>query len=342
MAGKRKNGGSDDSQPTMHDVAKLAGVSQMTVSRVMRGTGYLSPTVRDQVRAAAREIGYVHNRLARGHSAYDNPLVGVVVPTLQNRVFTEVLSGISDTLDRYGLRPVFGVAEYASEIEERIVFDLLSWRPRGLILAGVEHTDPVRQIVKQTGVKTAEIMDIDGVPLSACFGISHTDAGRTMAQHLIERGYRTFGYIASQGGKDLRASKRFDGFAETVRQAGGRITAEKLSADASSMVVGRKMAEEILAAADAPEALYFSNDDLAAGGLMHCLANGISVPGDVAIAGFNGLDFLNALPMQITTTQTPRYKMGEAAADWIANADTQDSEPAVHELDTKLIIGDTT
>ena len=268
----------------MHDVARVAGVSQMTVSRVMRGAGYISRAVREQVNNAAREIGYVHNRLAGGISSYDNPLVGVVLPTLQNRVFTEVLSGISDTLNTAGLRPVFGVSEYSQSAEEELVFDLLSWRPRGLILPGLEHSESVRRIVEQTGVRVAEIMDTDGEPMTASFGVSHVDAGREMATHLLERGYRSFGYIASQGGHDLRATKRFEAFASRIRDGGGQLIAQRRSNDPSSMVAGRQLTMEVLAHSDPPDAIYYANDDLAAGGLMHCLANGVDIPGQVAIA----------------------------------------------------------
>ena len=137
---RRRSQTPQKAQPTMHDVARVAGVSQMTVSRVMRGTGYISKDVKNEVVKAAREMGYVHNRLAGGNATYDNPIVGVVIPTMQNRVFNEVLSGINDTLVESGLRPVFGVTEYSLETEEDVVFDLLSWRPRGLILPGLEHT----------------------------------------------------------------------------------------------------------------------------------------------------------------------------------------------------------
>ncbi|MEL6208052.1 MAG: LacI family DNA-binding transcriptional regulator, partial [Pseudomonadota bacterium] len=167
---RRKAGTQADNQPTMHDVARRAGVSQMTVSRVMRGAGYISKDVRTEVVKAARDIGYVHNRLAGGNASYDNPLVGVVVPTMQNRVFTEVLTGISETLNEGSLRPVFGVSEYSLEAEEDLVFDILSWRPMGLILPGLEHTTALRQIIARTGVRVAEIMDTDGDPISACFG----------------------------------------------------------------------------------------------------------------------------------------------------------------------------
>lgn len=329
------------SQPTMHDVARIAGVSQMTVSRVMRGSGYISKNVKKEVVRAARDIGYVHNRLAGGNANYDNPIVGVVVPTLQNRVFTEVLSGINATLDESGLRPVFGVSEYSLETEEDLVFDLLSWRPRGLILPGLEHTDQLRKIATQTGVRVAEIMDIDGDPISTSFGFSHAKVGTEMAVHMIERGYRRFGYIGSLGELDLRAEKRFQAFVQVIREAGGTLHSIEKTEDASSMEMGRLMTSRMLRRPDKPQAIYYANDDLAAGGLMHCLADGLSVPDDVALAGFNGLGFLSALPKRITTTVTPRYDIGAAAANWLLQTPEQEMTSTV-ELPVALTVGETT
>lgn len=325
--------------PTMHDVADVAGVSQMTVSRVMRGTGYVSDDVLKRVEDAARSIGYVHNRLAGGMSKYDNPLVGVVVPSLQNRVFTEVLSGISDTLNNNNLRPVFGVSEYSLEREEEIVFDLLSWRPRGLILAGLEHTDGLRRIIEQTGVKTAEIMDVDGSALAASFGISQKAAGEQMAMHLIAKGYKNFAYIA---GLDERAKKRFNAFKTCIENHGGTISQTRISNKTLSMKEGRVLTADILSGANKPEAIYYSNDDLAAGGLMHCIADGLKIPQDIALAGFNGLNFLEALPVQITTTKTPRYDIGVEAANWISDKSSEKEERRAHQFDIELIEGDTT
>lgn len=325
----------------MHDVARMAGVSQMTVSRVMRGAGYISKGVRKEVLQAAREIGYVHNRLAGGNASYDNPIVGVVVPTMQNRVFTEVLSGINATLDESGLRPVFGVSDYAPETEEDLVFDLLSWRPRGLILSGLEHSASLRKIISQTGVRLAQIMDTDGDPISACFGFSHIKAGREMGRHLIARGYRSFAYVGSQGGLDLRAVKRFEAFASVIREAGGQIVAQDTTQGASSMEVGRALTHRLMQQKTPPRAIYYANDDLAAGGLMHCLAEGISTPDQVALAGFNGLGFLSSLPKLITTTVTPRFDIGTAAAKWIMQPD-QDPAPRKFTLEATLRIGETT
>lgn len=313
----------------------------MTVSRVMRGAGYISKDVRNEVVKAAREIGYVHNRLAGGNATYDNPIVGVVVPTMHNRVFTEVLAGINDALNESGLRPVFGVSEYSLETEEDLVFDLLSWRPRGLILPGLEHTASLRKIIAQTGVRVAEIMDTDGDPISACFGFSQLKAGEDMAKHLIERGYRTFAYVGSQGGLDVRATKRFDAFSKVILEAGARFVCKRSSDGASSMEVGRKITNEVLQNPEPPSAIYYANDDLAAGGMMHCLAEGIAMPDQVALAGFNGLGFLTALPKLMTTTVTPRFDIGKAAATWLMQPDTGDTRQKV-ELAARLRIGDTT
>ncbi|MEO0783397.1 MAG: LacI family DNA-binding transcriptional regulator [Pseudomonadota bacterium] len=338
---RRRSQTPQKAQPTMHDVARVAGVSQMTVSRVMRGTGYISKDVKNEVVKAAREMGYVHNRLAGGNATYDNPIVGVVIPTMQNRVFNEVLSGINDTLVESGLRPVFGVTEYSLETEEDVVFDLLSWRPRGLILPGLEHTPSLRKIISQTGVRVAEIMDVDGDPISACFGFSHAQAGEDMARHLIERGYRRFGLVGSQGGLDLRATKRFDAFLKIVTSLGAEVVARENDTQASSMEAGRKMTSAMLDEPNPPDAIYYANDDLAAGGLMHCLANGIDVPKEVALAGFNGLGFLSALPKRITSTVTPRYKIGADAASWILRPSSAD-DGLKGDLGATLRIGETT
>ncbi len=314
-------------RPTMGDIAVEAGVSQMTVSRVMRGVGQTSESVRTRVETAARKLGYVPNRLATALRDDKTPLIAVVLPTLGNRVFSEVLNGLTETLSEGGIQPVFGVTEYSQHKEETLVRDLLSWRPRGIILPGLEHSDATRAAIHASGVAVAEVMDIDGTPISVAFGLSQTDAGRATARHMLEKGYRRFGYIGSQGGRDLRAGKRLQGFRETVRAAGAQMTVEHIADAPSSMPVGRQATAELLGRPDPPQAIYYSNDDLAAGGMMHCLAKGIGIPSQVALAGFNGLGFLEALPIRLTTVQTPRHEMGMRAARHVVE-DAEAAEPA--------------
>lgn len=327
----------------MDDVADRAGVSQMTVSRVMSGKGYISTKVRDQVHAAAAEIGYVQNRLARGLRSEQSSLIAVVLPTLGNTVFTEVLRGITDALTAQSFRPVFGLTEYSENREYELVRDLLSWRPAGIVLAGVEHSDQTRHAIEASGVRVAEVMDIDGAPISKAFGLSQKAAGQVTAQHMLDKDHRRFVYVGSQSGLDLRAGKRLEGFRQTVRKAGGTMVSEVISSLPSSMVEGRRMTAEILSGKDDIDAIYYSNDDLAAGGIMHCLAEGISIPNDIAMAGFNGLPYLDALPIQLTTIKTPRYDIGLQAGQFLATQGetNQSNTPQLVDVGFELSVGQT-
>ncbi len=332
-----------NTRPTMDDVAEKAGVSQMTVSRVMNGKGYISEEVRSRVRSAAAEIGYVQNRLARGLRSEKTPLVAVVLPTLGNSVFNDVLSGITDALTQAGYRPVFGVTEYSEAKEDELVRDLLSWRPSGIVLTGLEHSDVTRAAIAAAGVRVAEIMDIDGTPISLAFGMSQIAAGHATAKHMLAQGHRRFAYAGSHSGRDLRAGKRLEGFRRTLRDAGATLLSENISPKPSSMMEGRRMTAEILSRPDRPDAIYYSNDDLATGGIMHCLSNGIRMPEDIALAGFNGLPFLEALPVGLTTVETPRYEMGKQAGKFLSMPETDLAEDAgrVVDLGFNLIAGQT-
>lgn len=327
----------------MDDVADKAGVSQMTVSRVMRAKGYISNKVRDQVHAAAAEIGYVQNQLASGLRSEQTPLIAVVLPTLGNTVFTEVLSGITDALTAQSYRPVFGLTEYSEDREYELVCDLLSWRPSGIVLTGLEHSQATRQAIAASGVRAAEIMDIDGDPISTAVGLSQRAAGQVTARHMLEKGHRRFVYVGSQSGADLRAAKRLDGFRQTVREAGGTMVSEIISTLPSSMIEGGRVTAQILSGADRPDAIYYSNDDLAAGGIMHCLAHGVRIPDDIAMAGFNGLPYLDALPIKLTTVRTPRYEIGLQAGRLVAEYDEtqQGSLGECIDLGFELSVGQT-
>jgi LacI family gluconate utilization system Gnt-I transcriptional repressor len=326
----------------MGDVAELAKVSQMTVSRVMRKKGYVSKDIVERVHAASRQLGYVHNRIAGGLAGEKNALVGVILPTLRNRVFTEVLSGITEALAASGAQPVFGVSEYSLDLEAKLVEDLLSWRPMGLILAGLEHAPGVRKMIEASGIRSAEVMDTDGQPISACFGFSQYDAGVAMAEHLLAKGYRYFGYVGCQMNLDVRAAKRRDGFLETVKKHGGQLSAQVLSDEPSSMVAGRTLTKTILAGETPVDVIYYGNDDLASGGLMHCIAEKVSVPDDVALAGFNGLSFLQSMPLEVTTSRSPRFEIGFEAGLYVSGVrDDSDEIPLVVDMGTTIVPGQT-
>ena len=331
-----------NSATTMKDVAKLAGLSEMTVSRVMTGKGYVSSSSEKKVIAAAEELGYVHNKVAGALASSYSNLVGVVIPTISNVVFTEVMSGIYAGLEGTGLQPVFGMSEYSQTKEEKLIQDMLAWRPQGLIVTGLEHTSYTRSILKKAQQKIVEINDVDGSPVSTCIGLSHKNAGKVMAEYLLSKGYRKFGYIGTNLELDLRAKKRRAAFIEEVEAAGAKIVKELTPSLFSSMALGKELTGELLTSNKKIDVIYYSNDDLAAGGLMHCLMNGIKPPTDIALASFNGLSFIDSLPLKITTIRSPRFTIGQLAGEFISSNNLNTRFKKVNKLDFTLDIGDTT
>ena len=205
---------------TLRDVSEASGVSEMTVSRVLRNRGDVSGTTRERVLEAARSLGYVPNKIAGALASQRVNLVGVVIPSLSNLVFPEVMTGISAQLEGTGLQPVVGVTNYLPDREEQVIYEMLSWRPSGLIVAGLEHTDAARAMMAQSGIPIVEIMDIDGEAVDSAVGISHGRAGRQMADAIIAAGYRKIAFLGTQMPNDHRARKRMEGFEAALALAG--------------------------------------------------------------------------------------------------------------------------
>ncbi len=334
-----------DSRPlTLRDVSEASGVSEMTVSRVLRNRGDVSSATRAKVLATAKRLGYVPNKIAGALASQRVNLVAVIVPSMSNMVFPEVMTGISAVLDETPLQPVMGLTHYQPDREEAVLYEMLSWRPSGVILAGLEHTDASRAMLRNAGIPIVEIMDTDGEPIDAVVGISHRRAGREMAKAIIAEGYRRIGFLGTKMPLDHRARKRFEGFTEALAKEGIEVTDQEFYEGGSALKKGREMTETILTRSPSLDFLYYSNDMIGAGGLLYCLDKGIDVPGRVGLAAFNGVDLLDGLPRKLATMDAGREEAGRKAAEIIVRrALNADGEPPPDRivLEPKLSFGDT-
>ena len=338
-----KSQGSDPKRTlTLRDVSEASGVSEMTVSRVLRNRGDVSGPTRERVLEAARTLGYVPNKIAGALASSRVNLVGVIIPSLKNMVFPEVMTGISEVLDNTGLQPVVGVTNYSPEREETVLYEMLSWRPSGIIIAGLEHTAAARAMMARAGIPLVEVMDIDGSPMDSAVGISHRRAGRQMAEAIVASGYRRIAFMGTQMAGDFRARKRLEGFEEALRRAGLELVDREYYSGGSALLKGREMTQAVLQRNPDVDFLYYSNDMIGAGGLLYCLDKGMDVPNTVGLAGFNGLELLDGLPRRLATMDACRLEVGRRAAQIIAgrNADP-DLGPEVVELFPTLQPGDT-
>jgi LacI family gluconate utilization system Gnt-I transcriptional repressor len=326
---------------TLAEVARLAQVSEITASRVLRDEGYVSEATRAKVKQAAELIGYVPNRIAGSLASARSDVVGVILPSLTNIVFPEVLRGIHDGVAGTDLQPVLGITDYDPDTEEKLIRSLLSWKPAAMIVAGFDHTSAARLMLDRSGIRIAEIMDVDPNPIDLAVGFSNRRAGMEIGRYLLGRNYRRFGYVGHDWSADLRAKRRYEGLCEALALAGLGVVAQTIAQSPSSALCGAAMTAQLLERAPEVDCIVFSNDDMAFGGLFHCMKAGVAVPEKVAVFGFNGLEIGEALPKPLSTMRSNRFEMGRTAIRKILESIDRRPGPSVVDTGFEIVPGAT-
>ena len=206
---------------TLKHVAERAGVAPITVSRALHAPGSVSSALRRQVEEAVAELGYVPNRFAGALASADSRVVPVIVPSLSNAVFIEVVQGIQDVLEAEQYQLLLANTQYDLDREAELVLTLLGWSPPGLILAGLRHAERTQRLLRGCGRPVVEIMEYGAGAIDMNVGLSHVAAGEAMGRHLAARGYRQIGFVGGWLDRDHRAMQRFEGLARGGRGGGG-------------------------------------------------------------------------------------------------------------------------
>jgi LacI family gluconate utilization system Gnt-I transcriptional repressor len=288
----------------------------MTASRALSAPSKVKPETRDRVLRAMRTLNYVPNRVAGGLSTRTSRLLPVVVPSLTNAVFIDVIRGAQEVLEAAGYQILLGSLEYDVEKESEAVAALLSWSPDAFILSGTEHSQATHDLLRSVAIPIVEIMDLTSTPIDVNIGFSHEKAGHDMGAYLIGRGYRSMVFAGVELDRDRRAMKRYAGFRSALVEAG---LAEPPVVHLTGGFGPRSGADgmhRLLDEFPQLDCAYFANDDLAVGALITCQERVVRVPEQVAIAGFNGLEIGQTIRPKITTTLSPRWKVGHLAADY--------------------------
>ncbi|MEM9522585.1 MAG: LacI family DNA-binding transcriptional regulator [Pseudomonadota bacterium] len=326
----------------LSEVARAAGVSKMTASRVLRGEGGYSENTRALVLQKVDELGYLPNRLATvfaGDSS--STFVGVSIPDLGNEVFAQVLEGIDRKLGSFGHQTVLGLTQHTQQQEENWIRTVLSWKPAGLILTGRYHSPRATEMLKNAGIPLVEIWDLNSSPLDMSVGINHFDSGSEMGRYLIGCGYGNIGYVGTSHDTANAATTRLDGFCKAVEGGGGHIVKQLCLHDTATYYTGFYGTEQLLAGTSDIECIFFQNDAMAFGGLQYCLGRGMRVPRDIGIAGWGDLPIASVLPERLTSMHVPHLKLGQAAAEMMLARLSNEPVSACRDIGFHLIPGTT-
>lgn len=300
---------------TIHEVAKLAGVSSMTVSRALNSPERVSPDTLARVSEIVRLTGFVPNGMAGGLRSSRAQLVAAVLPTLTGPVFQETVRSLSQALDEHGYQLMVGQSGYDAGREEALLDAVIRRRPDGIVIVGLMHSAAARRQLMAAGIPVVETWDLTPTPVDMLVGFSHERIGEAVCSFLHGRGRRRLAVVSAD---DERAHRRLEGFRRMARALGSDGDVPVVwSVAPSTLGAGRAGLGSLLAGHPQVEAVFCSSDSLALGVLVEAQARGLAVPGRLAVVGMGDQDFAAHLEPALTTVRIDGTRIGRTAAQLI-------------------------
>lgn len=307
--GRRGSGGL-----TLTDVARLAGVSPITVSRALNNPEQLSAETLARVHKAIARTGYVPNRVAGGLASSRSRLVAALVPTIASSIFLETIQALTEALEADGYQLMLGQGGYGETREDKLLDAIIARRPDAVILTGVMHSPEGRRRLAAARIPVVETWDLTPTPIDMLVGFSHEKAGAAVADYLLYRGSRRPGLVSAD---DYRAGLRRRGFVETAARRGVSEVPAELMPTPTTLGAGRRAFAKLLESHPDVDAVFCSSDILALGALTEARARGIRVPEEVRIFGFGDNNFAADAYPALSTVRIDGTAIGRQAARFV-------------------------
>lgn len=315
LKGTRPSEPSTPRSVSVKDVAAAAGVSLGTVSNVLNRPEKVLPATRDHVLAVIDELGFVRNDAARQLRAGTNRAVGMVVLDIRNPFFTDVAQGVEERLAEHRRPLILGNSGQQAARESTYLDLFEEQRVSGLLITPVGQVLPRLRRLRDRGTAVVVVDRRTGAREFSSIAVDDKRGGRLAAQHLVETGRRRIAFVG--GPKGLSQVKhRLLGAQEVVDGApGARL--DFLETPMMDAGAGRQAGEQLLAGAERrrPDAIFAANDLIALGVLQALTLAGLRVPDDIAIIGYDDIDFAASAAIPLSSVRQPREQLGAVAAD---------------------------
>ena len=306
------------------DVAALAGVSLGTVSNVLNRPDRVAPATRDRVMQAIRELGFIRNEAARQLRAGRSRTIGLVVLDVRNPFFTDLAKGVETTAGKSGLAVILCNSNDDGDREQHYLSVLQEQRAFGILITPVGDDTEAIEAIRRKGTPVV-LVDRGSNRRQCSVSVNDRVGGELAVAHLIEQGHTRIGFVG--GPMSIKqVSERLAGARAAIEAAGLRddalVVIETPRLDVAS---GRATGDEIAAlpARRRPTAVFCANDLLALGLLQDTTRRKMSVPGDLAIVGYDDIEFAAAAAVPLTSVRQPRAQLGQAAMELLLEEATE-------------------
>ncbi|EIZ4498265.1 TPA: LacI family DNA-binding transcriptional regulator [Escherichia coli] len=299
---------------TIADVAQLAGVGTMTVSRALRTPEQVSDKLREKIEAAVNELGYMPNLTASALASASSHTIAMVVPNLAEAGCTEMFAGLQHVLQPAGYQIILAESRHRLEQEEKLLETLLASNIAAAILLSVEHNSTVRHLLKNASIPVIEIGAIRTDPIDINIGIDNVAAMFELTDMLVQRGYQNIGLLCANQEQWIFQQHLQGWYKAMLRHhmSPNRVINAALPPVFST---GASQLPEFLLAWPELDALVCVSDELACGVLYECQRRRIKVPDELAVVGFGDSDLSKVCQPSLTTMAVPHRKIGLEAGN---------------------------
>ncbi|MCF8480927.1 MAG: LacI family DNA-binding transcriptional regulator [Rhodospirillum sp.] len=324
--------------PKLVDVARLAECSISTVSRVLNDNPTVGKSERERVLKAIAQLGYVPNGSARALRSSRTRLVGAIIPTLDHAIYAVMVNGLESRLSEEGVSLIINTSDYDADKELKQARLLIERGVEAIVLVGACHNPKLMPLLDRAGVGHVFTYTTRAHEGGAAIGFDNVKGGVAGARFLHDLGHVAFAMIAGVTKDNDRARERIDGFLGELDRLGHDTATVAVAEARYDLESGRHAMSQLMRRPRRPTAVFCGSDILAAGALKYCRAEGIDVPGDVSVMGFDNLEIAELTTPELTTLEVPARSMGTYAAEY-ALADSRRRTQDVHrELALRLIV----
>ena len=289
-------------------IAKTAGVSVATVSRVMNHPETVAPATKAKIEKVMKEAGYKPNWFAQGLNFNTTKTIGIVIPHMLTQSYMEIANGIEEVARMRGYITFMCNVQKDIQTEREYITQLMNRRVDGIILMFSAMEDEyVKRILKEK-IPLVFIGEHKGLPKMSSVRVDCRAGAAEMVAHLIEVGHRSIGFLQGHD-PEQEAMQQFNGYRNLLKANGIKVD-ERLIVKTENSIEGGYIGVKRLIAASAPEAIYATSDEIAYGAMDALKDSGFRIPQDIAVVGFGNDRMSNLIEPKLTTVELPLRKMG--------------------------------
>lgn len=325
--------------PTVADVARAAGVSTATVSRALNLPAQVRPALRAKVAKAIERLGYVPHAGARALSLNRSGTFGAVIPTIDNAIFAHGVQAFQRRISAHGYQLLLAFTDYRAEEELAQTLNLVHRGVDAIALVGTSQRPELLELLARRGLPWAHVGSFPAPEGGACFGFRNRRAVASAVRHLVELGHRQIAMLAGVGVGNDRARDRIGGVRHALTRARLALPASHLVESTYEIGPARAATARLLSASPTPTAIICGNDVLAWGAMLEASSQGLSIPHDLSVIGFDDLPLSQHWVPALTTVQVPIERMWELAADHlIMRVNDASIAPVSVEIPVELVV----